>query len=404
MKKLTTKQDLLNALTDDKTFSKYQLSFYYEFNKTVDVKLLDDYEVLEAVLKVIPRAYKYISFTKLKGNRDLALIAVRSNNCNRVLKYGSKKFRKDREIAEAIIAHAYLDTLEDVPLIDDEFLHDMDLVIKGCKNNPELYRYLPDDVKDNDEVISVFMISAKRELNSSLYRQLPERYLNSREFIMNHITDDRSAVLYEALSPELQQDYEIAALAAKCGISLSLIKNEKLKDDFDVASICIRNNCSNYLYISDRLKNDERIYNILLEIESIYNWNVYKALPDKFKNRKEILLKFGTEWFDIEQLKKDVSPSLLEDPDVMEKFGLSGEIVRITYYWYHGFYTSETANKIRKAIKNHDYAAFMEIYNTNKRGLPQMAEGFNEKGCNLQVDITQEENFVKITEEDSEAG
>ena len=73
MKKLTTKQELLKALTDKKMFSKYQLSFYYEFNKTVDLKLLDDYEVMEAILKVIHRGYQYISFTNLKDNRDLPL-------------------------------------------------------------------------------------------------------------------------------------------------------------------------------------------------------------------------------------------------------------------------------------------------------------------------------------------
>ena len=51
MKKITTKQDLIKIINDDKLFSKYQLSFYYNFEKTVDVKLLDDYEVMEIIIK-----------------------------------------------------------------------------------------------------------------------------------------------------------------------------------------------------------------------------------------------------------------------------------------------------------------------------------------------------------------
>ena len=40
VKKLTTKEDLLEALTDDEIFTDHQLSFYYDFKKTIDTKLL----------------------------------------------------------------------------------------------------------------------------------------------------------------------------------------------------------------------------------------------------------------------------------------------------------------------------------------------------------------------------
>ena len=95
----------------------------------------------------------------------------------------------------------------------------------------------------------------------------------------------------------------------------------------------------------------------------------------------------------------------MKDPEVIEKFGLSSEIVKIEYFWYHGFYTSETKDKIRQAIRDHDYSTFMEVYNKNNRGLPNTAESFNARSALVgEVDITKEENFVKITNEDSEAG
>ena len=402
MKKITTKQDLIKIINNDKLFSKYQLSFYYNFEKTVDVKLLDDYDVMEIIIKNIPHSYKYIKYTHLKDNRDLLLLAIKKEvGNNSVLEFADKKFRKDREIIEQIIIHQNQFEMEDAKYISDEFLHDIDFVSKACKINPLLYRYLSDDVKENEKVINNFLSSPR--IQEISYSYLPKKYLQNREFILNFITDGKTSNIYRHISSELKSDYEIAYQAAKCSKNLRNIENDEVKDNFELVSEVLKGHPNNYIYISHRLKNDERVFQLLLK-ENIYEWNIYQALPEKFKSRKEILLRFGTEWFDLELFKRDVPLSLQQDPDVIDKFGLSSKIVSITYYWYHGFYTKKTADEIRAAIKSHDYESFMKIYIKNRRGLPSTATGLNEKGCTVQVDITKKENFVKITESESEAG
>ena len=96
---------------------------------------------------------------------------------------------------------------------------------------------------------------------------------------------------------------------------------------------------------------------------------------------------------------------LKQDEDIREAFGLNGE-VKVTYYWYHGFYTQEEKEAIRKALEEKDYDSFIAIRNKNPRGLPSTCSVCRESDyAELEViDITIRENFMRITDFDSEAG
>ena len=397
VKKLTTKEDLLKALTNDEIFTDYQLSFYYDFNKIVDAKLLDDFEVMKTIIEIIPHSYKYIKYTHLKDNRELLLLAIKRGN--KVLEFASKSFRKDREIAEEIILHG---NVNDAQHFSEEFLNDVDFMRKACLINPEIYKFLPDDVKENKLVINDFLKGANRQPGLWFYRYLPRHILNNRNFVLNYITDERSAAIYGSLSDELKKDPEIAFRAATYGANIKDINLEEVRDDYEIMANSIRQRHINYMYASERLKGDERIINILLG-QNLCDWGVYRALPEKFKSRKDIILRFDPELIDLETLYKEIPSSLRNDPDIIARFGAM-EATEITYFWYHGFYTKEEAAKIKNAIRTHDYDAFMKFYNKKRRGLPKFAIGYNDKGSQFDVDITIRENFVKITSEESEAG
>ncbi len=397
-KKLTTKEDLLKALTNEKIFSKYQLSFYYNFERTVDTSLLDDFEVMKTIIENIPHSYQYVKYTHLKDNRDLVLLAI-EHSCDQILKYAATKFRSDREIIEKIIKDG--NNIEDVTYFSKEFLNDVEFMANGCSVRPSIYKYLPGAVKNNEKVLNSFINAAQKAGLAYLCRDLPERYLNNKEFILSFITDKKSAEIYKILIDEFKKDYDIAFKAAQF-IGISIIENDEVKDDFDIVANSVKNSSYTYIYASERLKNDERIFNIILE-ENLYDWSIYQTLPDKFKQRKEILLRFDPEMVDFEDYLKDVSPSLQKDPDVANHFG-SNEVVSVDYFWYHGFYTDAERKRIKTAINNHDYDTFMEMYNKKGRGLPRMADGHNEKEALIFVDITIKENFMKITHEESEAG
>ena len=144
--------------------------------------------------------------------------------------------------------------------------------------------------------------------------------------------------------------------------------------------------------------NESTSWAFLLSIELHEDpFDGYKLIDESLQHDIDIVLHFCAFCYD------DIPEAFKNDERVLKK---TFDNTHITYFWYHGFYTAQQQITIRKALNEKDYDSFMKMYNLNRRGLPEEAAVFdeNEDCLRCYIDITQKDNFLRITYEDSEAG
>lgn len=418
MKKYSDKEKFLELLKDDAFFNKHQITIYYYPNRLVTPDLLEDDDVARALLE---KGAHLEAFSKrIRSNKDLVRVAISRINWH--MEYASDELKDDKNLALEFpsIFQYVSDRLKDDPdvikaAIDYSlgnyqyaslrYRSDKKVAYDLCEKDGRLYFYVSDELKKDKDLL---LLSA-RHSNGRAFNSIPKEWHDDKD-LYNEIADD--------------------ALKNGYSLDLGVAAGENIKDDFEIVKKFITINPRNYCNISERLKNNEELIALALSKDG----NVLGLLSEPLRNRKDIVKlalhnsETGAFFYDFGSVPKDFyhDPEIYElarqisnesnsvyeylpddmkqDPDIMAYYGADDYYV--TYFWYHGFYTQKEKETIRKALHNHDYQTFMEFYHNKGMGLPKYGDMFTRRTHMIigEIDITVEENFMKIENEDSEAG
>jgi len=175
-----------------------------------------------------------------------------------------------------------------------------------------------------------------------------------------------------------------------------------LRDDREMVEIAINSAPNSLKYCSKEFidSNDDLVEKILKLTDAFY---IIDSLPDKYFRVKKYAMKIAGTDFTFDKL----SDELKKDPDIRKAWNINDDNLRYIYYWYYGFYTKKEQKAIIEALENKDYDSFVKIYENNDRGLPATITVYADTGYDSiflgEIDISKE-NFLKITDNESEAG
>ena len=128
--------------------------------------------------------------------------------------------------------------LEHVP---EELIHDRDILKTAIRNTPFAIKFLPDDLKEDEELIT---LALQQPQEGSLIQFLPDNYRKNKEFIIPYIE--------------------------KYGIQAYLYCDYNIKTDFDVITVAIRKNpwTYNFLMSSSRYSETHGRHFALLAVQN----------------------------------------------------------------------------------------------------------------------------------------
>ena len=130
-----------------------------------------------------------------------------------VFEYASPRLKKDRELIKLAISAPSVD-FEDAdkftPLqcVDESLRSDRELALLAVKHNPYAYKYLSPELQNDKEIASLVVVPYP-----GFFQHLPKTLQNDKELALAAVKHNPEA--YECLSPKLQRDEEVKAAYKK---------------------------------------------------------------------------------------------------------------------------------------------------------------------------------------------
>jgi hypothetical protein len=181
-------------------------------------------------------------------------------------------------------------------LLPDIFKNDHDIIYKAIKKNPDNFKYISSELKDNKEIAQL----ALKE-NIYLLKLVSERLRGNKEFILDVIKNIKNidkhyynGVILKYLSYTLQNDFEVVFNAVSKSANELLDTTYEFQDNEIIIEAAISDAelkikekyTSRYAkYISDRLRNN---FDIMLKVVSIY-LNDFEYVSTSLKNNIDFI-------------------------------------------------------------------------------------------------------------------
>ena len=130
-----------------------------------------------------------------------------------VFEYASPRLKKDRELIKLAISAPCVD-FEDAdnftPLqcVDESFRSDRELALLAVKHNPYAYKYVSPELQNDKEIASIVVVPYP-----GFFGYLPETLKNDKELALFAVKHNYE--VFEYISPELQKDEEVKAAYRK---------------------------------------------------------------------------------------------------------------------------------------------------------------------------------------------
>ena len=256
--------------------------------------LRGNFEIVNAAIKSNGLALQYAS-DELKNNRDVVLNAIKSNglsfryasrdiiiekevilealdniNCNLnweddIMKFIPDKFYNDKDIMMLMLD---LNTCS-VYSASDKLLHNKTYLKKAVKNADIICDFIPKDILIDKKAVLPLL-----KVNGEVYRYLPEELKNDKELALIAMKSLGNTTAYKNLSFELRCDYDILR---------TLIFNLHHHD------IDMLPNVTRGIVVPDALINDDKCVKKLVDLYTMDITGFYD--DDSFWNNKRFVLR-----------------------------------------------------------------------------------------------------------------
>ena len=375
-------------LLDDREIILTAMTYHCNVNEDEIKELKNDKKFVLETVKKVGRALAYAS-EELQNDKEVVLAAV--ENDGYAFKYASDELKNDKEfVLEAMRYNGRA-----LRYASEELLNDKEVVLAAVTNNGFLLQYASDVLKNDKEVVLTAV-----ENDSAALQFATNELKNDMKFVLETVKNNAGTLKY--VSEELKNDRKFILEAVKNNGRALEYASEELRDDREMVEIAINSDPCSLKYCSKEFidSSDDLVEKILKLTDAFY---IIDYLPDKYFRVKEYAMKFAGTDFTFDKL----SDELKKDPDIRKAWNINEDNLRYIYYWYHGFYTKKEQKAIIEALENKDYDSFVKIYENNDIGLPATITVYADTGYDSiflgEIDISKE-NFLKITDNESEAG
>ncbi len=419
--KIQDKEEFLKKINDKKWFSNHQLKVYYHLETLVDSSLLGDKDVALALLEKMVWSFSHFS-KELRDDDEIVekALSLVSEDClkKNIFRYASPRFRNNLELLDKYNCYYEVYPQE---VNDDESLM-MKLILKEraeykdcslrlrkmseflpfCKD----YNDLPDEYRNNKELLKKVLVNS----DFQSLKNFPAEYKCDKNFLLDALalSDDQKKKNFgdhsRNIDKELLDDYSFMEIVLKQAGKCLACASDRIKNDKKMVEIAINNNPSSLIACTKEfIDSNDDLVEKALKLANCNDMDWVVDLPDKYFRVKEYAMKIAGTDFTFDKL----SDELKKDPDIRKAWNINEDNLSYIYYWYHGFYTKKEQAIIREALENKDYDSFMKIYKIKSNGLPGTITVYADaKGDSIylgEIDISKE-NFLKITDNESEAG
>ena len=278
--------------------------------------LRGNFEIVYEAVKSNGLALQYAS-NELKSNKEVVLYAIKSNGLS--FRYASRNIIDEKEvILEALNnSNCYLNWEDDImKFIPDKFYNDKDVMMlmldintcsvyyasdkllhnkpylkKAVKNADIICDFIPNDILYNKKDVLPLL-----KVNGEVYRYLPEELKNDKELALIAMKAPGNTIAYENLSFELRCDYDILR---------TLIFN---LEDYDIDMLP---NLTRGIVIPEELINDDKC---VKEIVNLYRESITGFYnDDSFWNDKRFIIRVIQLCGYFEEFEELVSEKLLSE-------------------------------------------------------------------------------------------
>lgn len=257
-----------------------------------------NYEIVKKAVSLNGTMLEYAS-SELQNNEEIVSIAIGLNNDKSIgkyhdgnnLKYASDRFKKDKKFVlyavksmekNSIEIYGYfLNDVDVMNIVISRFpyviedaqieVDNIDIAKKLLDENWWYFRYLSNNLKNNDEIVALAL--NKNFLN--IYN-CNSRILNNIEFIKIPFNNT-----YESFSEKcLRNDKDVQKTFNK------IISN--FKNDIELAKYILKKDANYFKLFNPYLKDNLEVCNIVID----ENYNYYDMMGESVKNNREIILKY----------------------------------------------------------------------------------------------------------------
>lgn len=190
--------------------------------KFAESEVKNDIELLKFIISNDSNFFKTLS-VELRGNKEIVIEALSRDGL--LLEYVPPEIQKDKEILKIAVTQN-VDAFKFIS--DDKSKKSLgsNLLVTITSTNPDLYDYMPQDIKKNSTMINDFI-----QRNGLILAKVSQEFKKNREIVKHAISQNFEALNYA--DDELRSDREFILFAINIDEYAFIFADEALKHDPD---------------------------------------------------------------------------------------------------------------------------------------------------------------------------